>query len=333
MSEWFDILKQSRQTSLSEFDPESPSNASRQKQEQWQQFRQSQQQPKIRRVKTQPTQRGRTSGANKLPPSMRLKPQLQQQELEQRRQAQTRGSPKPKIDSQTGGQFSPLSAKPVYGIQEQALANPDPTYKNLSVQEVKDLKRAGMPAAQISNINNQSSTLNQMQSPTQRRLAQAKGVAGRAGGALGRGVANVAGGIKQRLGQMVTPSPNQPRGAQASVPSPTEANVAAQPNPQVIQQLEQTLVALNSQLEQVYEPQLKQGVQNKIKEIQAQLEAEKKKGTLHNRAVKRPVAGTPVAGSSTTPPPPRTPRPFSASTIQTMAKSEWFNVLYSHQTM
>ena len=300
MSEWFDILKQSRQMNLGEFGLGTT--------------------PRVRRV-----QRGRTSGANKLPPPMRLKPQLQQQELEQRRQAQTRGSPKPKIDSQTGGQFSPLSAKPVYGIQEQALANPDPTYKNLSVQEVKELKRAGMTAAQIRNINNQSSTQNQMQSPNQRRLAQAKELAGRAGGALGRGAANVAGGIKQRLGQMVTPSPNQPRGAQASVPSPTEANVAARPDPQVIQQLEASIAQLKP------DARLNPSIQNAIKELEAQLEAEKKKGTLHDRAVKRPVEGTPVAGSSTTPPP---RRPFSAQTnIQTMAKSEWFNVLYSHQTM
>ena len=299
MSEWFDILKQSRQTSLSEFGVGTT--------------------PRIRRVKTQPTQRGRTSGANKLPPSMRLKPQLQQQELEQRRQAQARSSPKPKIDSQTGGQFSPLSAKPVYGIQEQALANPDPTYKNLSVQEVKELKRAGMTAAQIRNINNQSSTQNQMQSPNQRRLAQAKELAGRATGY-----------VRQKLGQRTTPSSNQPIGPQAFDTTPTGTNVAARPDPQVIQDL-------NNQIQQMKaEVAGNPAARPRLEALEAQLQAEQNKGKLHGTAIKPRNPNAPMAGTTTTTPPPRprTPRPFSAQTnIQTMAKSEWFNVLYSHQTM
>ena len=70
----------------------------------------------------------------------------------------------------------------------------------------------------------------------------------------------------------------------------------------------------------------------RLEALEAQLQAEQNKGKLHGREIIRPVAGTPPAGTRTGPPP-ANPPPANSQQKQPFTKSEWFNVLYSHQTM
>ena len=315
MSEWFDILKQqgTLDVGLPIAQPANPQTRRRRgpptaaEQRQYQRQRRQQQ-----------------SGRLAPPPLRQQQPQTPQQ------QPQGRPTPQQAVQGMAGA----MTVKPEQGneLHAQAKENPHPQFRNLSREEVTYLQQSGMTPAQIRNINNQASSQNQVpfgaagQSYRSQLAAGAGKLALRgAKGGLGA-LRSAAGGIKQRLGQMVTPSPNQPRGAQTNVPSPTQANVAARPDPQVIQDL-------NNQIQQMKaEVAGNPAARPTLEALEAQLQAEQNKGKLHGREVKQPVAGTPPAGTRTGPPP---RRPFSAQnpTIQTMAKSEWFNVLYSHQTM
>tara|TARA_B100000424_G_scaffold181609_1_gene140520 strand:+ start:135 stop:890 length:756 start_codon:yes stop_codon:yes gene_type:complete len=250
----------------------------------------------------------------------------------QQRQRQGKPTPQQAVQGMAGTMTVDLSPEQGNRLHAQAKENPHPQFRNLSREEVTYLQQSGMTPAQIRNINNQASSQNQVafgaagQSLGRRAAAGAGKLALRgAKGVLG-GVGAAAGGIKQRLGQMVTPSPNQPRGAQANVPSPTEVNLAARPDPQVIQNLKNQIQQMKAEV--AGNP----AARPRLEALEAQLQAEQNKGKLHGREIIRPVAGRPPAGTRTGPPP---RRPFSAqpTSIQTIAKSEWFNVLYSHQTM
>jgi len=250
----------------------------------------------------------------------------------QQRQQQPQGKPTPQQAVQ--GRADAITLKPEQGneLQAQAKANPHPQFRNLSREEVTYLQQSGMTPAQIRNINNQASSQNQVPfgaagQSYRSQLAAGAGKLALRGVKGGLGALRSAAGYgKQRLGQMVTPSPNQPRGAQTNVPSPTQANVAARPDPQVIQDL-------NNQIQQMKaEVAGNPAARPRLEALEAQLQAEQNKGKLHGRDIKRPVAGTPPAGTRTGPPP-ANPPPAGPQQKQPFTKSEWFNVLYSHQTM
>lgn len=254
MSEWFDILKQQGRLNVG-IPPAQPAN------------------PQTRR-------RGPPTAAE------------QRQYQRQRRQQQPQ-TPQQAVQGRAGA----ITVKPEQGneLHAQAKANPHPQYRNLGREEVTYLQQSGMTPAQIRNINNQASAQNQVafgaagQSLGRRVAAGAGNVALRgAKGGLGA-LRSAAGGIKQRLGQMVTPKET---GATTNVTDPN--NVTVQPNPQVIQQLQASIAQLKP------DARLNPSIQNAVKGLEEQLQAEKNKG-----------------------------RPFS----KPVAKSEWFNVLYSHQTM
>ena len=208
MSEWFDLLKAPMRPSAR---PAGPAGGTRQQTVTTQQ---------------QPRRRG--------PPTAAERQQMQQ------RQQQPQGRPTPQQAVQ--GRAGAITVKPEQGneLHAQAKANPHPQYRNLGREEVTYLQQSGMTPAQIRNINNQASTQNQVafgaagQSLGRQAAAAAGNVALRGvKGGLGA-LRSAAGYGKQRLGQMVTPSPNQPRGAQTNVLSPTvtEVNLDKRPNQQ-----------------------------------------------------------------------------------------------------
>ena len=273
MSEWFDILKQrgKQQGTLDVgIEPAQPANPQTRR-------------PPTAEERQQYQQRQRRLNRRQGPPTAAEKQRMQQR--------------KPTPQQAVQGMAGAITVKPEQGneLHAQAKANPHPQFRNLSREEVTYLQQSGMTPAQIRNINNQASSQNQVpfgaagQSYRSQLAAGAGKLALRgAKGTLGA-LRGAAGGVKQRLGQMVTP---RRTGATADVPNPQ--NVTVQPNPQVIQQLENTIAQLKP------DARLNPSIQDAVKGLEAQLQAEKNKG-----------------------------RPFSKSVV----KSEWFNVLYSHQTM
>tara|TARA_Y100000361_G_scaffold86811_1_gene77092 strand:- start:1481 stop:2419 length:939 start_codon:yes stop_codon:yes gene_type:complete len=312
MSEWFDILKQrgKKQGTLDVgLPPAQPANPQTRR-------------PPTAEERQQYQQRQRRLNRRQGPPTAAEKQRMQQR----------KPTPQQAVQGMAGAMTVDLSPEQGNRLHAQAKENPHPQFRNLSREEVTYLQQSGMNPAQIRNINNQASSQNQVafgaagQSLGRRAAAGAGNLALRGvKGGLGA-LRSAAGYGKQRLGQMVTPSPNQPRGAQTNVPSPTQANVAARPDPQVIQDL-------NNQIQQMkVEVAGNPAARPRLEALEAQLQAEQNKGKLHGREIIRPVAGTPPAGTRTGPPP-ANPPPANSQQKQPFTKSEWFNVLYSHQTM